>query len=80
MLSIWIVEGISTIDPVKSRETSVFMDITILQKQLLDEIMLMALKYILVSDSEAVSWCTKMLFPSPALEKIKERQLAIFSH
>lgn len=55
MLSIWIVEGISTIDPVKSRETSVFMDITILQKQLLDEIMLMALKYILVSDSEAVS-------------------------
>lgn len=46
MLSIWIVEGISTIDPVKCRETSIFMDITVSQKQLLDEMMLTVFKYI----------------------------------
>lgn len=45
MLSIWVVEGISKIDPVKCRETSIFVDITALQKQLLDEIMLTGFKY-----------------------------------
>lgn len=46
MLSIWIVERISRIDPAKCREASIFIDITVLQKQLLDEIMLTGFKYI----------------------------------
>lgn len=46
MLSIWIVERISRIDPAKCREASIFIDITVLQKQLLDEIKLTGFKYI----------------------------------
>lgn len=45
MLSIWIVERISRINPVKCREVSFFIDITVLQKQVLDEIILTGFKY-----------------------------------
>lgn len=40
MLSVWIVERISRTDPVKCREASIFIGITVLEKQLLDEMTL----------------------------------------